>query len=42
MSLRTPQEKSLVLFADYLESNSGNKVLTRMKREIVGMLLILR
>ena len=33
MSLRTPQEKSLVLFADYLESNAGKKVLARMKRE---------
>lgn len=32
MSLRTPQEKSLVLFADYLESEAGKKVLTRMKR----------
>lgn len=36
MSLRTPQEKSLVLFADYLESNSGKKVLARMKREHRG------
>lgn len=32
MSLRTPQEKSLVLFADYLESAAGTKVLERMKR----------
>lgn len=31
MSLRTPQEKSLVLFAEYLESETGKKVLARMK-----------
>jgi type III restriction enzyme len=36
MSLRTPQEKSLVLFADYLESNVGKKVLARIKRENRG------
>ncbi|MDO9530488.1 MAG: DEAD/DEAH box helicase family protein [Syntrophales bacterium] len=36
MSLRTPQEKSLVLFADYLESSAGKKVLARMKREDRG------
>lgn len=36
MSLRAPQEKSLVLFADYLESNAGKKVLARMKRENRG------
>lgn len=36
MSLRAPQEKSLVLFADYLESNAGRKVLARMKRENRG------
>jgi len=36
MSLRTPQEKSLVLFADYLESEAGKKVLARMKRENRG------
>ncbi len=36
MSLRTPQEKSLVLFADYLEGDSGKKVLARMKRETRG------
>ncbi len=36
MSLRTPQEKSLVLFADYLESSAGKKVLARMKRENRG------
>ena len=33
MSLRTPQQKSLVLFADYLESDVGKKVLARLKRE---------
>jgi type III restriction enzyme len=31
MSLRTPQEKSLVLFAEYLESETGKKVLARMR-----------
>ncbi len=31
MSLRTPQEKSLLLFAEYLESETGKKVLSRMK-----------
>lgn len=36
MSLRTPQEKSLVLFADYLEGDAGKKVLARMKRENRG------
>ena len=36
MSLRTPQQKSLVLFADYLESAVGEKVLARMKRENRG------
>jgi len=36
MSLRTPQVKSLVLFADYLESEAGKKVLARMKRENRG------
>lgn len=36
MSLRTPQEKSLVLFADYLESEAGTRVLSRMKRESRG------
>lgn len=36
MSLRTPQEKSLVLFADYLDSSAGMKVLARMKREHRG------
>lgn len=36
MSLRTPQEKSLVLFADYLESAPGKKVFSRIKRENRG------
>lgn len=36
MSLRAPQEKSLVLFADYLESSASKKVLARMKRENRG------
>lgn len=36
MSLRTPQEKSLILFADYLESEAGKKVLARMKKENRG------
>ncbi len=31
MSLRTPQEKSLVFFADYFEGDAGKKVLERMK-----------
>lgn len=31
MSLRTPQERSLVLFSNYLESDAGKKVLARMK-----------
>ncbi len=31
MSLRTPQEKSLNLFAEYLESEAGKKVLARME-----------
>lgn len=33
MSLRTPQEKSLVLFADYLESSAGKMVLARMSQK---------
>ena len=33
MSLRDPQEKSLVFFADYLEGEAGKKVLARMKRK---------
>lgn len=36
MSLRTPQEKSLIFFADYLETKAGKKVLGRMKRENHG------
>jgi len=36
MSLRAPQEKSLVLFADYLESPAGLKVLERLKRDNRG------
>lgn len=31
MSLRAPQEKSLVFFADYLEGEAGKKVIERMK-----------
>ena len=31
MSLRTPQEKSLVFFSDYLEGDAGKKVLARMQ-----------
>lgn len=30
MSLRTPQERSLQLFADYLESDAGKKLLARL------------
>lgn len=33
MSLRKPQQKSLQLFADYLESSAGKGVLARMNRE---------
>ena len=36
MSLRSPQTKSLVFFADYLEGNAGKKVLERMKRSNRG------
>jgi len=36
MSLRAPQEKSLVFFADYLEGDAGKKVLARMRRENRG------
>ena len=36
MSLRDPQEKSLVFFADYLQGDAGKKVLSRMKRENRG------
>ncbi|MBF0206771.1 MAG: DEAD/DEAH box helicase family protein [Oligoflexia bacterium] len=32
MNLRFPQLKSLTIFADYLKSNSGQKLLSRMKR----------
>jgi type III restriction enzyme len=37
MSLRTPQEKSLALFAEYLESETGKKVLDRMKGDRVNV-----
>lgn len=33
MNLRSPQLKSLNIFADYLKSNSGQKLLSRMKRD---------
>lgn len=36
MSLRTPQERSLLLFADYLESEAGKKVLARMTKQERG------
>jgi type III restriction enzyme len=36
MSLRAPQAKSLELFADYLESTAGQKVLARMKKSTRG------
>lgn len=36
MSLRTPQEKSLSFFAEYLESDSGQKVLSRMRKDNRG------
>ena len=38
MSLRTPQQKSLTLFAYYLKSEAGKKVLARMRRENRGNL----
>lgn len=38
MSLRTPQEKSLILFSEYLESDAGQKVLLRMKKGNKGSL----
>ncbi|MBI5023453.1 MAG: DEAD/DEAH box helicase family protein [Candidatus Omnitrophica bacterium] len=38
MSLRAPQQKSLALFVDYLESGAGKKVLARVKRENRGNL----
>ncbi len=34
MNLRTPQAKSLELFANYLKSEVGKKVLTRMKEDV--------
>lgn len=36
MSLRDPQAKSLELFADYLKSQAGQKVLARMRKESRG------
>ena len=36
MSLRTPQEKSLVFFADYLEGDAGKKALARMTEKDRG------
>jgi len=33
MSLRTPQEKSLVLFSEYLESEAGKKLIQRLKNK---------
>ena len=36
MSLRLPQAKSLELFAIYLQSQSGQKMLSRMKKETRG------
>ncbi|MBF0216130.1 MAG: DEAD/DEAH box helicase family protein [Candidatus Omnitrophica bacterium] len=36
MSLRTPQAKSLMLFAEYLESVAGQQVISRRKRENRG------
>jgi len=36
MSLRAPQAKSLELFADYLQSNPGQKLLARMNKEKRG------
>ncbi len=38
MSLRDPQYKSLELFADYLQSHVGQKLLARMKKETRGNL----
>lgn len=38
MSLRAPQAKSLELFANYLQSPSGQKLLARMKKETRGNL----
>jgi len=42
MSLRAPQEKSLILFADYLESEAGKNVLSRMKKNNKGSLETVR
>src|SRR6266850_3157309 len=36
MSLRAPQAKSLELFANYLQSPAGQKLLARMKKETRG------
>ena len=36
MSLHVPQAKSLALFADYLQSAAGQKLLARMKKETRG------
>ncbi len=36
MSLRTPQAQSLVLFSEYLESDAGQMMLTRLNREHRG------
>ncbi|MFH1856120.1 MAG: DEAD/DEAH box helicase family protein [Candidatus Omnitrophota bacterium] len=38
MSLRVPQQKSLTLFADYLKSAAGKKVLARLNRNNRGNL----
>ncbi len=38
MSLRAPQAKSLMLFADYLQSVAGQKLLGRMKKDTRGNL----
>jgi type III restriction enzyme len=38
MSLRAPQAKSLALFADYLQSAAGQKLLGRMKKDTRGNL----
>ncbi|MCX6717301.1 MAG: DEAD/DEAH box helicase family protein [Candidatus Taylorbacteria bacterium] len=38
MSLRTPQFKSLELFADYLQSPAGQRLLARVKKETRGNL----
>lgn len=38
MNLRTPQEKSLHLFANYLQAPAGQKLLSRLKKETRGNL----